>query len=95
VSANAAWDAVVCCAVLVVGLLVSDKAAQILRDAGPVVVPLQGRTALPGAIGDLDANPERQVVRDQACRRQVERHYDLVAFVRECRETFDAPGSLR
>ena len=74
---------------------VSGEAAQILCEAGAVVVPPEDDAALAGAIRDLAADPERRAVMGQAGRRHVERHYDRVALAREYRKFLDAPGGRR
>ena len=51
---------------------VSGEAAQILREAGAVVVPPEDDAALAGAIRDLAADPERRLAMGQAGRRHVE-----------------------
>ena len=74
---------------------VSGEAAQILREAGAVVVPPEDDAALAGAIRNLAADPERRLAMGRAGRRHVERHYDRVALAREYRKILDAPGGHR
>ena len=74
---------------------VSGEAAQILREAGAVVVPPEDDAALAGAIRELAADPQRRAAMGQAGRRHVERHYDRGALAREYRKILDAPGGRR
>jgi glycosyltransferase involved in cell wall biosynthesis len=71
---------------------VRGEAAQILREAGAVVVPPEDHTALADAILHLAADPQRRIAMGQAGRSHVQRHYDRVALAREYRKILDAPG---
>ncbi len=55
---------------------VRGEAAQILREAGAVVVPPEDGAALAGAIRELAADPERRLAMGRAGRRHVENAYD-------------------
>ena len=54
---------------------VRGEAAEILREAGAVVVPPEDDAALAGAIRDLAADPERRPLMGQAGRRHVEQSF--------------------
>ena len=68
------------------------EAAEILREAGAVVVPPEDDAALAGAIRELAADPERRAVMGQAGRRHVENSYDRRALAREYRKVLDSAG---
>jgi glycosyltransferase involved in cell wall biosynthesis len=74
---------------------VRGEAAQILNEAGAVVVPPEDDAALANAIRDLAADPQRRAVMGQAGRSHVQRHYDRVALAHEYREILEAPGDRR
>jgi hypothetical protein len=71
---------------------VSGEAAQILREAGAVVVPPEDDVALARAIAELAADPERRRAMGQAGRRYAERACDRVALARQYRKVLDLPG---
>ncbi len=74
---------------------VRGEAAQILREAGAVVVPPEDDAALADAILHLAADPQRRAAMGQAGRIHVQRHYDRVALACEYRKILDAPGGRR
>jgi glycosyltransferase involved in cell wall biosynthesis len=74
---------------------VSGEAAQILHEAGAIVVPPEDDAALADAIGDLAADPERRLAMGRAGRCHVEQHYDRVDLAREYRKILDTPGGRR
>jgi glycosyltransferase involved in cell wall biosynthesis len=74
---------------------VAGEAAQILRDAGAVVVPPEDSAALAGAIRALAADPERRRAMGRLGRAHVERSFDRVALAREYRTLLAAPGGRR
>ena len=74
---------------------VTGEAAQILRDAGAVVVPPEDPVALASAIADLAAAPARRQAMGRAGRRHVEEHFDRAALAREYRKILEAPGGRR
>jgi glycosyltransferase involved in cell wall biosynthesis len=74
---------------------VTGEAAQILRDAGAVVVPPEDPVALASAIADLAAGPARRQAMGRAGRRHVEQHFDRAALAREYRKILEAPGGRR
>jgi glycosyltransferase involved in cell wall biosynthesis len=71
---------------------VSGEAAQILREAGAVVVPPEDDAALADAIRDLAAGPDRRRALGGVGRRYVEQHYDRVDLAREYRKILDMAG---
>lgn len=71
---------------------VSGEVAQILHEAGPIVVPPENDVALADAIRELAADPERRLVMGRAGRRHVEQHCNRVELAREYRELLDTPG---
>jgi len=74
------------------GKAVSGEAAQILHEAGPIVVPPENDVALADAIRELAADPERRLVMGRAGCRHVEQHCNGVELAREYRELLDTPG---
>jgi len=75
---------------------VSGEAAQILREAGAVVVPPEDSAALADAIGALAADPDRRGAMGRQGRAYVERFFDRAELSREYRKILDAgPGGRR
>jgi glycosyltransferase involved in cell wall biosynthesis len=75
---------------------VSGEAAQILREAGAVVVPPEDSAALADAIGTLAADPARRDAMGRQGRAYVERFFDRAELSREYRKILDAgPGGRR
>ena len=74
---------------------VAGEAAQILREAGAVVVPPEDAGALASAIGELAADPARRQAMGRAGRRYVQQHFDRAALAREYRKILEAPGGTR
>jgi glycosyltransferase involved in cell wall biosynthesis len=75
---------------------VSGEAAQILREAGAVVVPPEDSAALADAIGALAADPARRDAMGRQGRAYVERFFDRAELSREYRKILDAgPGGRR
>jgi glycosyltransferase involved in cell wall biosynthesis len=68
----------------------TGEAAQILTEAGGVVVPPEDSTALAGAIAALAADPRRRQAMGRAGRDFVARNYDRAALAREYRKILDA-----
>ena len=71
---------------------VAGEAAQILTEAGAVVVPPEDPVAMAEAVRDLAASPPRRLAMGRAGRRHVERCYDRIALAREYRKILDQPG---
>ena len=71
---------------------VSGEAAQIVHEAGPIVVPPQDYVALADAFRDLTADPESRLAAGRAGRCHVEQHYNRVELAREYRNVLDTPG---
>ena len=71
---------------------VSGEAAQILHEAGAIVVPPEDDVALADAIRDLAADPQRRLAMGRAGRCHVEQHYNRVELAREYRKILDTPG---
>jgi glycosyltransferase involved in cell wall biosynthesis len=78
----------------VVGAL-TGEAAQILREAGALIVPPGNNEALAVAIRTLAADPQRRQAMGRQGRRYVETYFDRRALARLYRKLFDAPGSQR
>ncbi|HEX3924069.1 MAG TPA: glycosyltransferase family 4 protein [Streptosporangiaceae bacterium] len=75
---------------------VSGEAAQILREAGAVVVPPEDSAALADATGALAADPARRDAMGRQGRAYVERFFDRAELSREYRKILDAgPGGRR
>ena len=74
---------------------VAGEAAQVLREAGAVVVPPEDAVALADAIRDLAADPERRQAMGQAGRAHVVQFYDRVALAREYRKIVETAGGGR
>jgi glycosyltransferase involved in cell wall biosynthesis len=68
---------------------VTGEAAQILAEAGAVVVPPGHSGSLAAAIADLAVSPERRAAMGRAGRAFVERCYDRTALAREYRKILD------
>jgi glycosyltransferase involved in cell wall biosynthesis len=71
---------------------VAGESAQILREAGAVVVPPEDAGALADAIRELAADPARRAAMGQQGRAYVERFFDRAELAREYRKILDAPG---
>jgi hypothetical protein len=71
---------------------VTGEAAEILREAGALVVPPEESDALAGAVTALAANPVSRQAMGREGRWYVERFFDRVALAREYRKILDAPG---
>ena len=71
---------------------VTGEAAQILREAGAVVVPPEDSAALADVIRALAADPGRRTFMGQAGRAFVEQRYDRAELAREYRKILDQPG---
>jgi glycosyltransferase involved in cell wall biosynthesis len=72
---------------------VAGEAAQILREAGAVVVPPGDAVALAGAIRELAADPERRAALAGQGRAYVERFFDRAELARQYRKIIQAPAS--
>jgi glycosyltransferase involved in cell wall biosynthesis len=68
---------------------VRGEAAQILTDAGAVVVPPEDRAALAAAVAELAADPGRRAAMGRAGRRYAERCCDRAALAREYRKILE------
>ena len=75
----------------VVGL-VGGEAAQILHEAGPIVVPPEDDVELADAIRELAADLQRRLATGRAGRCTAEQHYNRVELAREYRKLLDTPG---
>jgi hypothetical protein len=74
---------------------VTGEAAQILREAGAVVVPPEDDAALAEAIRALAADSRRRRLMGQQGRSYVEQYFDRVALARQYRKILDSPGGRR
>jgi glycosyltransferase involved in cell wall biosynthesis len=74
---------------------VAGEAAQILREAGAVVVPPEDSEALAGAIQALATDPARCAAMGQQGRAYVERFFDRAELAREYRKILETPGRRR
>jgi glycosyltransferase involved in cell wall biosynthesis len=74
---------------------VAGEAAQILRDAGAVVVPPEDSAALADAIRMLAADPQRRQAMGRRGRAHVEGCFDRVALAREYRRILALPQARR
>jgi glycosyltransferase involved in cell wall biosynthesis len=74
---------------------VTGEAAQILREAGAVVVPPEDSHALATAIAALAADPSRRAGMARQGREYVERFFDRGELSRQYRKILDAPGGRR
>ncbi len=71
---------------------VTGEAAQILREAGAVVVPPEDSAALAAAIRALAGYPERRLAIGRAGRSYVERCFDRAALAREYHKILETAG---
>jgi glycosyltransferase involved in cell wall biosynthesis len=74
---------------------VTGEAAQILREAGAVVVPPEDSAALADAVRALAADPARRAAMGRRGRGYVERFFDRAELAREYRKLIGAPGDRR
>ena len=74
---------------------VAGEAAQILREAGAIVVPPEDGAALAEAIRALAADPVRRHAMGLQGRSHVERFFDRLALAREYRKILGMPGGRR
>jgi glycosyltransferase involved in cell wall biosynthesis len=74
---------------------VAGEAAQILREAGAVVVPPGDSAALAAAIRDLAADPQRRAVSAAQGRAYVQRFFDRAELARQYRKILAAAGERR
>ncbi|MGH3217626.1 MAG: glycosyltransferase family 4 protein [Streptosporangiaceae bacterium] len=74
---------------------VAGEAAQILREAGAVVVPPSDSVALANALRALAADPQRRLAMGQQGRRYVEEHFDRDMLASLYRKLLDSPGGQR
>jgi glycosyltransferase involved in cell wall biosynthesis len=74
---------------------VTGEAAQILREAGAVVVPPEDSEALAAEIRALATDPARRAAMGQRGRAYVERFFDRTELAREYRKVLETPGSRR
>jgi glycosyltransferase involved in cell wall biosynthesis len=74
---------------------VAGEAAQILSDAGAVVVPPEDSAELADAVAKLAANPERRRAMGQEGRSHVERFFDRVELARQYRRILAEAGGRR
>jgi glycosyltransferase involved in cell wall biosynthesis len=74
---------------------VAGEAAQILREAGAVVVPPEDSAALAAAIRALAGDPQRRQAMGRSGRAHVERCFDRVELARKYREILGLPGGRR
>jgi glycosyltransferase involved in cell wall biosynthesis len=74
---------------------VTGEAAQILSEAGAVVVPPEDSAELAEAIAKLAANPERRRAMGQQGRSHVERFFDRAELARQYRKVLAEPGGRR
>ena len=78
----------------VVGAL-AGEAAQILREAGALVVPPADSDGLAEAIRTLAADPERREAMGSRGRRYVEKYCDRETLAQQYRKLLDSPGRRR
>jgi glycosyltransferase involved in cell wall biosynthesis len=71
---------------------VAGEAAQILREAGAVVIPPEDTGALARAISELAASPARRQAMGQEGRVHVERFFDRAELARQYRKLLDSGG---
>jgi glycosyltransferase involved in cell wall biosynthesis len=71
---------------------VTGEAAQILREAGAIVVPPEDSESLAEAIGALAADPGRRAAMGRRGRAYVARFFDRTELAREYRKLLEAPG---
>ncbi len=70
---------------------VAGETAQILREAGAVVVPPEDSAALAFAIGELAADPARRAAMGRQGRAYVARFFDRAELAREYRKLLEVP----
>ena len=73
----------------------TGEAAQILEEAGAVVVPPEDSVALADAIRALAGDPERRQLMGKQGRDYVERSFNRTALARDYRNLLDAAGERR
>jgi len=78
----------------VVGAL-AGEAAQILREAGALIVPPADSGALASAIRTLAADPQRRQAMGSQGRCYVEKYFDRETLARQYRKLLDLPGGRR
>ncbi len=71
---------------------VTGESAQILREAGAIVVPPGDTAALADAIRDLAADPARRAAMGRQGRSYVARFFDRTELARQYRKIIDLPG---
>ena len=71
---------------------VSGGAAQIVHEAGPIVVPPEDDVALVDAIRELAADSQRRQALGRADRCRAKQHYNRVEPAREYRKLVDTLG---
>jgi glycosyltransferase involved in cell wall biosynthesis len=74
---------------------VTGETAQLLHEAGAVVVPPEDSDRLGAAIRDLAADPVRRAEMGRRGRAYVERFFDRDELARQYRKILDAPGGAR
>ena len=74
---------------------VAGEAAQILREAGALVVPPEDSAALADALRLLAGDPQRRQAMGRRGRSHVERCFDRVALAREYRQILGLPTARR
>ena len=74
---------------------VTGEAAQILEEAGAVVVPPEDDVALANAIQALAGDPERRQLMGKRGRAHVERCFDRTTLAREYRKIIETAGGRR
>jgi glycosyltransferase involved in cell wall biosynthesis len=74
---------------------VAGEAAQILREAGALVVPPADSAALSAAIQTLAADPRRRQAMGRQGRSYVEKYFDRAALAGLYRKLLDSPGGQR
>ncbi|MGH3186222.1 MAG: glycosyltransferase family 4 protein [Streptosporangiaceae bacterium] len=74
---------------------VAGEAAQILGEAGALVVPPADSAALAAAIRALAADPQRRQAMGRQGRRYVEEYFDRGTLARQYRKLIDSPGARR
>jgi glycosyltransferase involved in cell wall biosynthesis len=74
---------------------VTGEPAQILREAGAVVVPPEDSEALAFAVRELAGDPGRREAMGRQGRAYVERFFDRAELAREYRKLLEVPGGRR
>jgi glycosyltransferase involved in cell wall biosynthesis len=72
--------------------LVGWRAAQMLHEAPPIMVPPEYDVALADAVRELTADPQRRPAVGRTGRCRVEQHYNRVELVGEYRKLPHTPG---